>query len=135
MNSMKLLIPLHFISWRKTPDDAVTPKRQSQFTPNINAVLRLLSSFVWIDLYNECNRMTSFMEFMLLQLYDFTFRVILCYFSFNHPVISLHNDLFITTLASTRVLHLTVFPIIPCYTMTKYQPLDPNTCIIHEYLS
>ena len=29
-----------------------------------NAVPRLLSSLVWIDQYNECNRMTSFMEFM-----------------------------------------------------------------------
>ena len=29
-----------------------------------NAVSRLLSSLVWIDLYNECNGMTSFMEFM-----------------------------------------------------------------------
>ena len=25
MNSMKLVIPLHFISWRKIPNDAVTP--------------------------------------------------------------------------------------------------------------
>ena len=37
-----------------------------QFTPKMkaNAVPRLLSSLVWIDQYNECNGMTSFMEFM-----------------------------------------------------------------------
>ena len=32
MNSMKLVIPLYFISWKKkTPNDAVTPQQQSQF--------------------------------------------------------------------------------------------------------
>ena len=48
MNSMKLVIPLHFISSKKTPNDAVTPQRQSQFTPKmkVNAVPRLLSSLV-----------------------------------------------------------------------------------------
>ena len=48
MTSMKLVIPLHFISWKKTPNDAVTPQRQSQFTPKMkaNAVPRLLSSLV-----------------------------------------------------------------------------------------
>ena len=67
-NSVKLVIPLHFISWKKTPNDAVTPQRQSQFTAKMkaNAVPRLLSSLVWIDQYNECNGMTSFMEFMSL---------------------------------------------------------------------
>ena len=37
-----------------------------QFTPKMkaNAEPRLLSSLVWIDQYNECTRMTSFMEFM-----------------------------------------------------------------------
>ena len=67
MNSMKLVILLDFISWKKTPNDAVTPQCQSQFTPTMkaNAVPRLLSSLVWIDQYNECNGMTSFMEFML----------------------------------------------------------------------
>ena len=66
MNSMKLVIPLHLSSWKKTHNDAVTPQRQSQFTPKMkaNAVPRLLSSLVWIDQYNECNRMTSFMELM-----------------------------------------------------------------------
>ena len=46
--------------------NAVTPQRQSQFTSKMkaNAVPRLLSSLVWIDQYNECNGMTSFMEFM-----------------------------------------------------------------------
>ena len=54
---------------KKTPNDAVTPQRQSQFTPKMkaNAVPRLLSSLVWIDQYNECNRITSFMEFMFGQ--------------------------------------------------------------------
>ena len=53
-----------WIPW--TPNDAVTPQRQSQFTPKMkaNAVSRLLSSLVWIDHYNQCNGMTSFMEFM-----------------------------------------------------------------------
>ena len=53
MNSMKLVIRLHFISWNKDPNDAVTPQRQSQFTPKMkaNAVPRLLSSLVWIDQY------------------------------------------------------------------------------------
>ena len=32
MNSMKLVILLHFITLKKTPNDAVTPQRQSQFT-------------------------------------------------------------------------------------------------------
>ena len=38
-----------------------------QFTPKMtaNAEPRLLSSLVWIDQYNECNGMTSFMEFMI----------------------------------------------------------------------
>ena len=65
-NYMKLVIPLHFISWKKIPNDAGTPQHQSQFTPKMkaNAVPRLLSSLVWIDQYNECNGMTSFMEFM-----------------------------------------------------------------------
>ena len=44
MNSMKLVIPL----LNKTPNDAVSPQRQSQFTPKMkaNAVPRLLSSLV-----------------------------------------------------------------------------------------
>ena len=39
-----------------------------QFTTKMkaNAVPRLLSSLLWIDQYNECNGMTSFIEFMLL---------------------------------------------------------------------
>ena len=47
---------------------AVTSQHQSQFTLKMkaNAVPRLLSSLVWIDQYNECNGMTSFMEFMTL---------------------------------------------------------------------
>ena len=48
MNSMKLVILLHYISWKKTPNDAVTAQRQSQFAPKMkaNAVPRLLSSLV-----------------------------------------------------------------------------------------
>ena len=48
MNSMKLVIPLHFISFKKTPNDTVTTQCQSQFTPKMkaNAVLCLLSSLV-----------------------------------------------------------------------------------------
>ena len=36
---------------KKTPNDAVTPQRQSQFTPKMEAkaVSRLLSSLVWIN--------------------------------------------------------------------------------------
>ena len=78
MNSMKFVIPLHLISWIKIPNDAVTPLRQSQFTPKMkaNAVPRLLSSLVWIDHYNECNGMTSFIEFMkkLLWMENLRFR-------------------------------------------------------------
>ena len=53
MNSMKVIIPLHFISWKKTSKDVVTPQRQSQFTLKMkaNAEPRLLSSLVWIDQY------------------------------------------------------------------------------------
>ena len=81
VNSMKLVIPLHFISWKKTPNDAVTPQSQSQFTPKMkaNTVPRLLSSLVWIDsgvevsqnrlesFFHEikCNGMMNFMEFMV----------------------------------------------------------------------
>ena len=66
MNSMKLFILLKFISWKKTPNDAVIPQCHNQFTPKMkaNAVPRLLSSSAWIDQYNQCNVMTSFMEFM-----------------------------------------------------------------------
>ena len=59
---------------KKTPNDAVTPQRQSQFTPKMkaNAVPRLLSSLVWIDQYDEGNGMTSFMEFMQSELCGIT---------------------------------------------------------------
>ena len=48
MNSLKLVFLLHFISSKKTPNDAVTPQRRSQFTPKMkaNAVPCLLSSLV-----------------------------------------------------------------------------------------
>ena len=67
MNSMKFIIRYIIIHEKKTPNDAVTPQRQSRFTPKMkaNAVPRLLSSLVWIDQYNECNGMTSFIESML----------------------------------------------------------------------
>ena len=62
---------------KKTPNDAVTPQRQSQFTPKMkaNAVPHLLSSLVWIDQYNECNGMTSFIEFIIgLIVYEIMIR-------------------------------------------------------------
>ena len=37
MNSMKFVILLHFISSKKTPNDAVTPQHQGQFTPEMKA--------------------------------------------------------------------------------------------------
>ena len=63
MNSMKLVIPLHFALWKKTPNDAVTQQCQIQFTPKTkaNVVPRLLSSLVWIDQYNEtCHSVTFY---------------------------------------------------------------------------
>ena len=75
MDSMKFVIPLHFISWKKT---SVTPQCQCQFTSKMkaNAVPRLLSSLMWIDSgvvvsehrLESCNGMTSFMEFTMLML-------------------------------------------------------------------
>ena len=87
MNSMKLIIPLHLISWKKTSNNAVTWQRQSQFTPKMkaNAVPRflssLVSSLVWLwhcgvtalfeVFFHEIKRngMTSFMEFMSFYLF------------------------------------------------------------------
>ena len=66
MNSMKLVISLHFISWKRLQrmlwhlDARVNShqrRKQTRFS-------HLLSSLVWIDQYNECNGMTTFMEFM-----------------------------------------------------------------------
>ena len=70
MNSLKLVIPSRFISWKETPNDVVTPQRQSHFTPKMkaNAVPCLLSSLMWIDQYNKCNGMTGFMESMIISL-------------------------------------------------------------------
>ena len=42
MNFMKLVIPLHFI-----PNDAVTPQRQSQFTPNNESKRGLAFAFTF----------------------------------------------------------------------------------------
>ena len=40
MKSMKFVVPLHFISRKKkSPNDAVTPQRQSQFTPMMFAFI------------------------------------------------------------------------------------------------
>ena len=36
---MKLVIPLHFIPWKKTPNDAMTPQRQCQLTPWLKQTL------------------------------------------------------------------------------------------------
>ena len=58
MNSMRLVIPLHFVSWKKTSNDAVTPQCQSQFTPKMkaNAEPPLLSSFCELTLVLWCQR-------------------------------------------------------------------------------
>ena len=37
INFLKLAIPKHFISLKKAPNDAVTPPRQSQYTPKMKA--------------------------------------------------------------------------------------------------
>ena len=52
--------------WLGRLTNAVMPQHQSQFTPKMkaNAELHLLSSLVWIDQYDECNGMMSFMESM-----------------------------------------------------------------------
>ena len=65
MNSMKLVIPLHFISWKKdskrccdtTTPESIHTKDESKCSSHLS------SSLVWIDQYNECNGMTSFKEF------------------------------------------------------------------------
>ena len=80
----------------KTPNDAVTPQCQSQFTPKMkaNAVSRLLSYLVWIDQYNECNGLTSFMEFMVCVsgLVQPSVRTVLCSIPVcQMKVISIHR--------------------------------------------
>ena len=93
MNSMKLVGASHFISWKspfliltgsgfyqiwligavnwkeKIPKQCCdTTMPESILTKDeSNAVPHLLSSLVWIDQYNECNGMKSFMEFMLCE--------------------------------------------------------------------
>ena len=66
MNSMKLVILLLFISRKglQTMLSHHNARVNSHLRWKQTAVLRLLSSLVWIDQYNECNRMTSFMGFM-----------------------------------------------------------------------
>ena len=96
MNSMKLVIPLQIYSRKKAPNGAVTPQRQSQFTPKMkaNAVPRLLSSLVLIDQYNECNRMTSFVEFTLMDSYQAPSLGIYCFFEKGGALMFLgpHSD-------------------------------------------
>ena len=60
MNSMKLVIPLHFYLIKKDSKwccDTTTPE-------SIHTKDESKPSLVWIDNYNECSGMTSFMEFM-----------------------------------------------------------------------
>ena len=67
MNSMKLLIPLHFILWKKRLQTMLwhhNVRVNSHQRWKQTAVQHLRSSLVWIDHYNQCNGMRSFMEFM-----------------------------------------------------------------------
>ena len=50
---------------KKMPYNAVMQQHQSQFTPKMkaNADSRLLSSLVWIDQDNECNKLTAIIIF------------------------------------------------------------------------
>ena len=99
----------HYILFRtkKTPNDAVTIQRQSQFTPKMkaNAVPRLLSSLVWIDQYNECNGMTSFMEFMYIfsrnSIWTFTYR-----YSEHNLVTTANDELSTYCTTSTEIASL-----------------------------
>ena len=112
MNSMKLVIPLHFISWKKTPNDAVTSQRQGQFTPKVkaNAVPRLLSSLVWIDQNNKCNGMTCFMEFMLWESVRF------CLGCFKNSILSVSFHVKFLNVISNDILNKKVqFLPIHCY--------------------
>ena len=59
MNSMKLVIPLHFTSWKKRPNNAMTPRLRSQSTPKLkaNSVPSLLSNWpgqwmLWNDKFH-----------------------------------------------------------------------------------
>ena len=76
MSSMRRATPLHFILWEKTPNNAMTPQRQSQFTPKkkANAVPRSPSSPAWIDQYDECHGMTSPTETMICTTMQFNFH-------------------------------------------------------------
>ena len=72
MNSMKLVIPLHLISWKKTPIDAVTPQCLSQFTPKIKAKRFCICFHLWCELtsttnvtewqvsWNSCQQLSAF---------------------------------------------------------------------------
>ena len=55
MNTMKLVILLHFVSWKKTPNDVVTPQRQSQFTPRWKQTRFRLCFHLWCELTSTMN--------------------------------------------------------------------------------
>ena len=66
MDSMKLLIPSHFISWKKTQKMLLHCKVRvnSHQRWKVSVVPHLLSSLL-IYQYNKCNGITSLMEFMI----------------------------------------------------------------------
>ena len=92
MNSMKVIILLHFISLKKTLIDVVTSHWQSQFTPKMTPLM-------WIEHHNECNGMTSFMGFILGSFYYTQHRTM----STTYVSISLlHNKSRVIQLPSRR---------------------------------
>ena len=66
MNSMKLVIPLHFISLKKTPNDAVTPQCHSAVPVLIIFGKIYFLSITEKEFFHEIKRdgMTIFMDFM-----------------------------------------------------------------------
>ena len=72
MNSMKLVIPLHFISWKKTRNDAVTPQRfricfhlWCELTSTINVTELGVSWNSWYTHFNCINTISSDWKFAL----------------------------------------------------------------------
>ena len=63
LNSMKLVIPLHFISWKNSFSDI----SRKCILPNMIYFVKYTSCWYQKIFFHEikCNRMTSFMEFML----------------------------------------------------------------------
>ena len=51
LNYMTLVIPLHFIWWKETPNDAVTPQRQSQFICELTITMNVTE---WQVSWNSC---------------------------------------------------------------------------------